>query len=494
VRLDEQVPRAAARLLVALGAGLACLLIIAWTAGLLTGTPRGASDNGDGIRLYCGAGLVPATADHRSNWVGGVVMDFTRSAPCSDPIPSSALLILRAAAADHPDTWSLTRLGWLYAAVAAGVTALAGWAATAVGLHRVVVLVPALVPLANTDFTRFFLSTFSEPAGLLGAYALLCGVAAAAATSARDQASRIVALALCAGGGLLAATAKAAYLPLLGIAVLLCVLTAVRVCRGGRWRPQDAVPGVVAAAAAVALAVGPVQAALAWQDRGYPAVNAHNVIFTMLLPEAGSAATADTGLPPEAAAHAGFGFYGPQGGPLDPDSIPGWQAAIGDDPAAAHLAALRALAARPAVLATAVGVAMQATRGAAVDYLLERPAPSDAAGPLQIIDSPAMGKDVGWMRAWLGDMTAPWVSSLLAAVGLCAGLVSLRTRGVLAGFARTAFAGAAAAVGLAAVTVLGDGYYEIAKHMWLAAYLLDVTAVAVAGVLVVAVVRFAVRR
>jgi hypothetical protein len=38
---------------------------------------------------------------------------------------------------------------------------------------------------------------------------------------------------------------------------------------------------------------------------------------------------------------------------------------------------------------------------------------------------------------------------------------------------------AVSAVGLVAAAVLGDGYFEIAKHTWLAAYLLTVTAVAV---------------
>jgi hypothetical protein len=36
--------------------------------------------------------------------------------------------------------------------------------------------------------------------------------------------------------------------------------------------------------------------------------------------------------------------------------------------------------------------------------------------------------------------------------------------------------------------VLGDGYFEIAKHTWLAAYLLDVTALALLGALVTAAV------
>lgn len=45
--------------------------------------------------------------------------------------------------------------------------------------------------------------------------------------------------------------------------------------------------------------------------------------------------------------------------------------------------------------------------------------------------------------------------------------------------ARVAALAAASAVGLVVAAVLGDGYFEIAKHTWLAAYLLAVTAAAV---------------
>jgi hypothetical protein len=45
------------------------------------------------------------------------------------------------------------------------------------------------------------------------------------------------------------------------------------------------------------------------------------------------------------------------------------------------------------------------------------------------------------------------------------------------------------AVGLVAAAVLGDGYFEIAKHTWLAAYFLEVTATSVLLALAVVAVR-----
>jgi hypothetical protein len=42
------------------------------------------------------------------------------------------------------------------------------------------------------------------------------------------------------------------------------------------------------------------------------------------------------------------------------------------------------------------------------------------------------------------------------------------------------------ALGVAALAVLGDGYFELAKHVWLSAYLLDVTVTATVGAAVTA--------
>ncbi|OMQ16182.1 hypothetical protein A7K94_0204325 [Modestobacter sp. VKM Ac-2676] len=85
-------------------------------------------------------------------------------------------------------------------------------------------------------------------------------------------------------------------------------------------------------------------------------------------------------------------------------------------------------------------------------------------------------------------------SAVLAALGLAAGVAGLWWRGSLgSALARTAGVAAGTALGLAAVAVLGDGYFEVAKHVWLAAYLLDVTVVALAGA-ALAVVVTAVRR
>lgn len=451
-----------ARLGVAAAAGIVALLAIVTATGLLTG-PVGAADNGDGSRLFCGAGLLPATPRYESNWQGGVVVGFTAGhEPCQAPAPSSALTVLRVAVGDTTGVWSLTALGWWYAAAVAVVVAAAAWAATGGGLIRAVVVAPAVVPLADSDFSRFFLSTYGEPAGLLGAAAMLAGIGALAATRPVHRMERVLSLLLVAGGGFLAATAKAAYAPLLLLAVAVAVVTAV----GTRARVRR-LPGVVVAAAAAIMAVGPLAAAQDWQAGNYANINTHNLVYTLALPELGPAVTDDLGLPPGAAQYAGQAYY-----PNGTSGVPGAEV-VAADPDGVRAAVWRALGEHPQVLARAVGIGMQATLGRDLDYLPAEPWTSATAPPLGVAPVGAQGADQAALGSWLDDMPVPWWPSLLTVAALLAGAFCARRGGLPAAVARVAAMAAAGAVGLVAAAVLGDGYFEIAKHVWLAAYLLD---------------------
>ncbi|HJP75531.1 MAG TPA: hypothetical protein VJ914_14775 [Pseudonocardiaceae bacterium] len=473
-------PPALRRVAVALVAGVLCLLAVLTATGLLVGRPVGAGDNGDGSRLYCGVGLVPATPDRNSNWKGGVVMRFDRDARCSDPMPSSAEPILRAAAYGSGSGWSLTRLGWLYALLAAAATALAAFAATGAGLARALVLLPILVPLAEPDFARFFLSTYSEPAGLLGAFVLVCGVAVIAVTGRVHRAERLIGLVLVAGGGLLATTAKAAYAPLLVTAFVVCAVVAVAVRRGGpRW--SDRLVGPVIGVLAVVAVIAPLSAALSWQSRGYPGVNAYDLTFTTVLTEIPDATTA-LGLPGSAAEHAGDSYYLTPA----PQDVPG-AAIVLADPTRAQHTDWQQLAEHPAALLRSVGVAMEATEGRGLAYLPSAEwTPSTTPVKLGTIYG-EQGASGPTLRAWLDGLTFPWWPAVLAALGVAVGIAgTIRRTRLWSSCARLAGVTALSAVGLATFAVLGDGYFEIAKHTWLAAYLLDVTALALLGALVTA--------
>lgn len=471
------------RVAVALVAGVLCLLAILTATGLLFGSPVGAGDNGDGGRLYCGAGLVPATPDQHANWKGGVVMRFDRGAQCPEPLPSSAEPILRAATYGSGNDWSLTRLGWLYAVLAAAVTTLAAFATTGAGLARTLALVPMLAPLAEPDFARFFLSTYAEPAGLLGAFVLACGVGVVAVTGRTHRPERLIGLLLVAGGGLLAATAKAAYAPLLVTAFVVCAVVAVAVRRTGpRW--SDRLAGPLIAVLALVAVIAPLSAALNWQSRGYPGVNAYDLTFTTVLTEIPGAAVA-LGLPASAAEHAGDSYYLT----TTPRNTPGGNLVL-TDPARAQHTDWQLLTEHPAALLRSVGVAGEATEGRALTYLPSAEwTPSTPPVKLGTIYG-EQGASRPTLRAWLDGLPFPWWPAVLAALGGTVGVAgTLRGTRPWSSFARLAGVTALSAVGLAAFAVLGDGYFEIAKHTWLAAYLLDVTALALLGAIVTAAVQ-----
>ncbi|MBV9920474.1 MAG: hypothetical protein JOY78_06425 [Pseudonocardia sp.] len=490
----------------ALAAGVLAVAVVVLSLGLL-GTPVGAGDNGDGPRLYCGAGLVPETPDGRSNWKGGVVLEFATGAPrCPDPIPSAALPVLRFATAGSGPTWSLTRLGVLYALAVGVLTGLAAWAVGA-GL-RLLALVPALLPLVGPTFTRFFISTFSEPAGLLGAYALCLGAAVVAVTGRAERGARITGLVLVASGGLTAATAKASYVPLLAVAVVVAGATVV-----GTGRRRRLVGLAAAGALVVVAALPPVVAGVHWQQRHFAAVNAYNLVFTTVLPEVGAAALAPLGLPPAALTAAGRAYY-----PAGVAGVPG-APVIAADPAGARTAAYGVLLAHPAAAVGALGHGLAATLGASLSYLPSAPVTAASVPPVLGTTVGPQGADRAQLSAWLNGLAAPWLPAILAAAGLLAGLSTVHPRRrlraarapqqghpapaesqdgapaaaspataavVATALARLAALAAASAVGLVAAAVLGDGYFEIAKHTWLAAYLLAVTGTSLALAVVVA--------
>ncbi len=469
-RASPPAPHGWRRAAVAALAGLAAALVVVLSLGL-PWTPVGAGDNGDGHRLYCGAGLTPLTADHRSNWKGGVVLDFATGGPdCPDPIASDALPLLRLATQGSGPTWSLASLGVLYAVLVGLCAAAAAWAIRPG--PRLLVLVPALVPLVGPVFTRFFVSTFSEPAGLLGAYALCCGAGVLAGTGRSDRAARGVGLFLTAGGGLVAAAAKPSYAPLLVIASALCACTAVTLPR----RPGGTrIVGVTTAVLTLLLAVLPVTAGLRWQDRHAAAINTHNLVFTAVLPQVGIGALAPMGLPAAAESATGRAYYlaGATG-------VPGADV-IAARPGQVRTAAYDVLLAHPLAAVELFGTGMTATLGAQLTYLPSAPV-SDTSVP------PPLGTTVGeqgayraQLLAWLDGLPVPWLPALVAAVGVLVAILARRSRSHLVrALSRLAALGAVAGVGLVVVAVLGDGMFEIAKHVWLAAYFLAQTAVAAA--------------
>jgi len=218
-----------------------------------------------------------------------------------------------------------------------------------------------------------------------------------------------------------------------------------------------------------------VAAGVQWQQRHFAAVNTHNLIYTTVLPDVGAAALEPLGLPPAALSAAGRAYY-----PNGVAGLPGAEV-VAADPAAARSAAYGVLLAHPAAAVGALGRGLTATLGADLSYLPSAPVtPASVPAVLGTTVGP-QGADRAQLLAWLAGLPVPWLPATVVAAGVLAGLLTLRRRATTVGRALGRVAGfaAVAAVGVVAAAVLGDGYFEIAKHVWLAAYLLVVTAAAV---------------
>ena len=91
-------------------------------------------------------------------------------------------------------------------------------------------------------------------------------------------------------------------------------------------------------------------------------------------------------------------------------------------------------------------------------------------------------------RVYLDGIATPWLPSALVVVATGAALATVvprrrrrPMRSSAAGLVRVAAGAALTATGIAAVAVVGDGFYELTKHVWLASYLLVVTALLLAA-------------
>jgi hypothetical protein len=239
------------------------------------------------------------------------------------------------------------------------------------------------------------------------------------------------------------------------------------------------------------VAIAPVAAGVQWQQRHFAGVNTHNLVYTAVLPDVGGAALGPLGLPPAALSAAGRAYY-----PNGVDGLPGAEV-VAADPAAARSAAYGVLLAHPAAAAGALGRGLTATLGAGLSYLPSAPVtPASVPAVLGTTVGP-QGADRAQLLAWLDGLALAVVARHRRGGGPARrGVDRAASRGAAAGCGRDGPAGQVAAV--AAVSrrrggrrrrVLGDGYFEIAKHVWLAAYLLVVTAAAVAARVAVMVAR-----
>jgi hypothetical protein len=441
---------------------------------LLGGGLIGVGDNGDAYRLFCTAGLTPDTPSRFALWRGVVVTAFTSGATPCTAAPSSSATLLRLVVPEGPDLWSLTSYAWLLAGLAAlGVGLGAAALASVRPARAALVAIPLLPLLVVSWWTRFLVSLYAEPTALVATVWVVTGLLVVSGTRPTDRGPRVVALGLLALGGLVAATAKPGFVPVGGVAALCCALVVVRAPHARRpVRVLARLVGPLVALALVAGAATPVAEALAGQERSYGAVNAHNLVFTALMPEIGPGTVASAvGLPPAAEAHSGEGFY--WAGGLD---VPGWATAVGDRPEQAAATAHALLAAHPGALATMVGHGLTATMRPQLPYLPSAPrgtAPEHFEGRTVY---PEAGPQTVLLDGWLAGIGAGWLPLVTVLAALTAGAATLLPRArradpLAVGLVRAAAGCALLGLGVVTLAVLGDGYYELSKHVWLGSYL-----------------------
>ncbi|MEJ2886619.1 glycan biosynthesis hexose transferase WsfD [Actinomycetospora aeridis] len=439
---------------------VACLLL---GTGLGTGAGRGAGDNGDGARLYCGAGLTPDTVDGSAAWKGVVVTSFVATdQPCPSPLPTSALLPLRLAVAGQVGPWDLSSLATLYVALTTVGLLAAAAALARIRPRMVLLLLPIVVPLALPWFSRFFLSTYSEPTGLLGAVILLSGVVTVAAAADGPAWPRLAGLALTLLGGATAATAKPGYAVLALVALGVGALTRA---------PRSRLAGAAIAVAVTAAVAWPVGAALQWQQEAYGAVNTHNLVLTAVGPASGGDALAHLGLPASYRAYLGTAYF-----PSGPSAFEDWDGVVGEQWPRLRGEAVGYVLTHPATASSLADTGLRAATDPSLAYLPSGRADDPSARPTPIPTVPVgeQGADRPTLERWLGERSiVPSIVVLAAGVAQTVVVIRGRRR---CGRAATALAaaGAAAVAGgalVVAAAVAGDGYFEIAKHVWLASYL-----------------------
>ncbi len=490
--------RTGVRLLLAVGVALMVAAALVGRLGLLGDAPIGAADNADGARLFCTAGLAPDATDGHASGHGIVVTSFRTGGPaCRIPAPfTSGGVVLKTTVAltTRPGggaTFSLTWLAGVYAALLGLGAGVAAWAASAARARRgavvLAVVVPPLLPLLVVPWwSRFLVSTYGEPAGLLGTAWFVWGLLAVALTRAGDRSARLTALALVAAGGVVAATAKPGFLPVGLAAVVGCALVTV----GTRtWRRR--VPGLAAAVVVVALGASPVLAGIRYQDALYEVPNTHDLVFTAILPESGPGPLPALGLPPEDWRNSGEHYYLDLG-----RNVAGWDETPGPRTTAIRAAARTWVAHHPVLVARMVHRGLLATLRPEIPYLVSTTAGDQTvSGSLPVPDVPEGAQHMGVTFAYLDRLPGRWVPPTVVALALLAAAATVllprrsRRLGAARGLVRVAGVLAVTAVGIVLLAALGDGYVELAKHVWLASYLLVVTTTALLAAVVAVLVR-----
>jgi hypothetical protein len=323
VKLDVRKPRLTTD--AAFGLGIFAASFTLFVVRFLVPRPIAMSNNGDGLRVLCGAGIT---------WHGGPepFIHLAYSAPPGAAPCRPTYLLTQSWLADlavrlgglfgFHTTLSLVVLGLLSSLIAA-----AAIAAIVLGLPygrraRLAVAAGLLLVVADSAFFGYFAAVLGEGAAFLGLLLIAGGLLLTARAGRWSYAGMAVTLA----GGVLAVNAKVQTLTILPILVLAILLVRPGTLRGARrWAAAVLVIGALgavtlAAQQSVEPAVTPDGTLAELPGDDSREINMVNTIFLNIVDgrHDTQADLADLGLPPSFAQYAGNGWWHPHPARIDP--------------------------------------------------------------------------------------------------------------------------------------------------------------------------------
>ena len=445
---------------VALAVAAVALVVLGWW--IVRSPFVGLADNGDWGRYACPVGLrpdgrfadLPATIAHGS-------------CPEYDYRSSFVTFLVAAKAIDgHGGPVHLQHLQWFWVAVVAAGWAWFGFELTGATKRpgRSFAVVAALVVVSSdVAFSSYFASLYGEALVI----ALLPALGAAVLRLAR--APRLeVAPAVVAGLVVVAITMAKPSLALVAPTFVAAVCVARRGTLTARGIAYAAVAALVLFVASVGLIADP----------EFTDWNAYNLAFTVVAPESGNAhaALVDMGVQPKHADE----LQRFVGVPYGPKASAAWdRAPLTDFRSQGRAGVIEALATRPKVWVRMFRRGTEAMGDAHLGYLSNVPGQGRAEGDVQLADRLHPAQLV------LAPVSHAWF--LVPVAWVLLGVVLVRRlwprgdpdRSALAALGLFTLVGAATQMLLA----LGDGYYELAKHLVVAD---EGTALLVTGLVVAA--------
>ncbi|WP_326945605.1 hypothetical protein OG439_39560 [Amycolatopsis sp. NBC_01307] len=309
----------------ALGIGVFAASFTLFVVRFLVPRPIAMSNNGDGLRVLCGAGIT---------WHGGPepFIHLAYSAPPGAAPCRPTYLLTQSWLADlavrlgglfgFHATLSLVVLGLLSSLIAAAAVA-----AIVLGLPygrraRLAVAAGLLLVVADSAFFGYFAAVLGEGAAFLG----LLLIAGGLLLTARDGRWSYAGMAVTLAGGVLAVNAKVQTLTILPILVVAILLVRPGTLRGARrWAAAVLVIGALgavtlAAQLSVEPAVTPEGTLAELPGDDSREINMFNTIFLNIVDgrHDTQADLADLGLPPSFAQYAGNGWWHPHPARIDP--------------------------------------------------------------------------------------------------------------------------------------------------------------------------------